>query len=54
MTLNVNLLLCRRVMRIVTKWLRLGSCRFNLNVAQCRIALLAKRDYEIRRGLKLR
>jgi len=39
-----------RVIHIVIKWLRLGSRSFNENVAQYRIALLAKFDYEIRRG----
>jgi len=43
---------------IMTKRVRLGSCSFNENVAQCRTTLLAALDYEIQggpldRGLKL-
>jgi len=39
-----------RVMRIVTKRLRLGSCSSNYSLAQCRNSLHAKFDYEIRKG----
>ena len=39
-----------RVMRIVTKRLKLRSCSFNYSLAQCRISLPAQFDYKIRQG----
>jgi len=50
MILNIIYCCVVRVMRIVTKLLRLGSCSVNYNVARCRTSLPAKFDYEIRRG----
>ena len=50
MTLNVNSLLCRQFLRVLTKWLKLESRDFHYKVALYHSSLLIKFDDYLFKG----